>query len=114
MITSLLISIGVTAALETRADAVRPAPPEGPVIVKLVARGRTITVRATSGRAGPAYSVASSDGAVIAANVSLDELRRLDPAAYEQVRWSITSELAEPASSRSDANSAIWAGADRD
>ena len=56
---------------------------EYPLIVRLV--GRHYTVTASSGPVGVVYSAEETDGKLIVANATLDELRRQHPEVYEQL-----------------------------
>jgi len=52
-------------------------------IVRLVSRGHAIT--ATSTPRGPVYSATTADGAILATDLSLDELRLQQPALYREI-----------------------------
>ena len=56
---------------------------EYPLIVRLV--GRHYTVTASSGPAGVVYSAEGTDGKLIVANATLDELRLRHPEVYQQI-----------------------------
>src|SRR5688500_17286958 len=56
---------------------------EYPLIVRLV--GRHYTVTASSGPTGVVYSAEGTDGKLIVANASLDELRLRHPEIYQQI-----------------------------
>jgi hypothetical protein len=57
------------------------APIEDRIITRLVGHDQTITVYSTA--TGPRYSVATSDGKLLLASATLEELREKDPASYK-------------------------------
>lgn len=64
-----------------RAD--RAATDEYPLILRLV--GRHYTVTASSGPDGVVYSAEGTDGRLVVANATLDDLRRRHPEVYQQL-----------------------------
>src|SRR2546423_11503126 len=74
------------------------AVPEYPVILRLVSRAETITVRA--GPAGPLYSAHAPDGSAIVVNVTLDELRNSNERIYKKLRPVVATDTAFLISSR--------------
>jgi hypothetical protein len=83
----LLVCLGCgSSALPTEA-----APPtrEHPVIGQLRTRDRRITLLAA--RAGLRVTVEDADGAPLARDVAVEELRTRDPSAYELFRTSVAS-----------------------
>ena len=52
-------------------------------IVRLVSRGHAITVASTP--RGPLYSATAGDGTILAADLSLDELRLQEPALFREI-----------------------------
>src|SRR4051812_9796492 len=54
---------------------------EDRIITRLVGHDQTITVYSTAN--GPRYSVATSDGKLLLASATLEELREKDPASYK-------------------------------
>ena len=57
--------------------------PQGPVIVRLVGQHQEVVV--TSGPDGPLYSARASDGRMLVANATLEELRVHHPDVYQFV-----------------------------
>jgi hypothetical protein len=64
--------------------------PEYPVIVRIVGRHQTITV--TAGPGAPLYSAATSDGKVLVAAATLEQLRDRHPDLYRQLDPSLATE----------------------
>lgn len=96
LLTALAIGCGAKqSAPKTNAaaaPAVQPAVTESAVLAPIVIiRGRdhSITVFAASG--GPRFTVATLDGAVIAAELSADEMQRQQPEIYERYRSSFAA-----------------------
>ena len=59
------------------------APANYPLIVRIVSRDQTITI--TAGPHGSLYTAATSNGKILVANATLDQLRTVHPDVYRQV-----------------------------
>ena len=68
------------------------AVPEYPIILRLVSRAETITVRA--GPTAPLYSAHAPDGSAIVVNMTLEELRTGRPEMYNKLRPVVATETA--------------------
>lgn len=88
---ALLVSFLVAAVLS-----LNPVEPkqDAKVITRLVGQRQTITITSTGN--GPRYSVAWSDGRIVVANATLDELRIAHPESFQQIRSAIATTPAEP------------------
>ena len=76
--------------------------PKHPVIVHIVSRDRTVTVR--SGDHGLLYSLTGNDGKVIVADATPEKFAQLQPELYRQMRGYIAV--------KADAGPALYDGVD--
>src|SRR5438270_838364 len=60
-----------------------------PVIVRMMGRGKSLTVSATGH--GPVYSVSDGDGRLLLTRGSLDDLERGYPELYRQMNWGVAA-----------------------
>jgi hypothetical protein len=74
------ISMALSLGCASRPQAVAPQA-TNPVIVKLVGRHETITI--TAGPSAPLYTIVTSQGQTLVANITLSDLRKLHPDLYE-------------------------------
>ena len=87
LLCSIVIGLGSTANLAppgTLPAAAMAGDPRHPVIVHIVSRNQTITVR--SGEKGLLYSLTGIDGNVVIADATPDKFQQLQPELYRAIR----------------------------
>lgn len=100
---ALLLTLLGTSLAYAAAPLPAPATARGgpPVIMHMVSRDQTLTIR--SGPAGLLYSLVRADGTVLLADASTEQLANLHPAVYRQLRNTV-------AGSDAPGSEQAWAG----